>query len=435
MTVIYSLLFTLLANAYALIERIPWLLMVVLPLFLWINLFAGLSPARGLNLRMQICAHGGMLLRIFAWSMIVSLAFHAALAVLPHSVAPWLVVRSAILCACFEAILFWNGILCVYCTSFQLGVHLRVLGALCGMIPILNLVLLRRIVSTVVMEVDVELERAERNAERAEALVCRTRYPILLVHGVFFRDSAYFNYWGRIPEELERNGATVYYGEHASAKAVRDSAAELSDRIRRLVRESGCEKVNIIAHSKGGLDCRCAITDPEIAALVASLTTVNTPHRGCVFAERLLNTAPESLKNGVAQTYNATLSHFGDQDPDFLCAVSDLTAKACERFNAEWETPKGILYQSIGSRLNRATAGRFPLNLSYRFVKQFDGSNDGLVGEDSFAWGDSFRLLTVSGKRGISHGDVIDLNRENIDGFDVREFYVELVSQLKERGL
>lgn len=30
---------------------------------------------------------------------------------------------------------------------------------------------------------------------------------------------------------------------------------------------------------------------------------------------------------------------------------------------------------------------------------------------------------------------MIDLNRVNIPGFDVREFYVELVSGLKSRGL
>jgi triacylglycerol lipase len=29
---------------------------------------------------------------------------------------------------------------------------------------------------------------------------------------------------------------------------------------------------------------------------------------------------------------------------------------------------------------------------------------------------------------------MIDLNRENIDGFDVREFYVQLVSDLKNKG-
>jgi triacylglycerol lipase len=36
--------------------------------------------------------------------------------------------------------------------------------------------------------------------------------------------------------------------------------------------------------------------------------------------------------------------------------------------------------------------------------------------------------------RGISHADMIDLNRENISGFDVREFYVQLVADLKRRG-
>lgn len=30
---------------------------------------------------------------------------------------------------------------------------------------------------------------------------------------------------------------------------------------------------------------------------------------------------------------------------------------------------------------------------------------------------------------------MIDLNRENIQGFDVREFYVELVHGLKKKGL
>ena len=74
------------------------------------------------------------------------------------------------------------------------------------------------------------------------------------------------------------------------------------------------------------------------------------------------------------------------------------------------------------------------MNFSYRLVNYFDGKNDGLVGENSFPWGANYRMLTVNGKRGISHGDVIDLNRENIKEFDVREFYVELVHDLKKRG-
>ena len=79
--------------------------------------------------------------------------------------------------------------------------------------------------------------------------------------------------------------------------------------------------------------------------------------------------------------------------------------------------------------------GQFPLNLSYRYVKNFDGENDGLVGEPSFAWGEKYTLIRSEGARGVSHGDVIDLNRENICDFDVRAFYTELVSDLRRRGL
>ena len=71
----------------------------------------------------------------------------------------------------------------------------------------------------------------------------------------------------------------------------------------------------------------------------------------------------------------------------------------------------------------------------YLLVKHFDGKNDGLVGEKSFPWGEKFTFIETTTKRGVSHGDVIDLNRENIPGFDVREFFVELVSDLKNRGL
>jgi triacylglycerol lipase len=117
----------------------------------------------------------------------------------------------------------------------------------------------------------------------------------LLVHGVFFRDFKHLNYWGRIPKELEKNGAEIYYGEHQSARQVSDSAQELAERIRKIVRETGAGKVNIIAHSKGGLDCRVAMMDPEIAGMVASLTTINTPHRGCLFADYLLENISEDV--------------------------------------------------------------------------------------------------------------------------------------------
>ena len=81
------------------------------------------------------------------------------------------------------------------------------------------------------------------------------------------------------------------------------------------------------------------------------------------------------------------------------------------------------------------TSGRFPLNMSFHLVKHFDGPNDGLVGYHSFGFGEKFQFLEAPGNRGISHADMIDLNREDIPGFDIREFYVGLVAEMKSRGL
>ena len=333
-----------------------------------------------------------------------------------------------------EAIVFWNGMIRVYLTSVQLGLKHRVLAALCGWIPILNIWYLRKIIRITADEAEFETEKWELDTARAESEICKTKYPILLVHGVFFRDFRYVNYWGRIPKELQRNGATVYYGQQQSAAAVEDSGRELADRIRQILAETGCEKVNIIAHSKGGLDSRAAIAHAGCAPCVASLTTINTPHRGCIFAEYLLKKIPAAARQKIADTYNAALKRLGDEAPDFLAAVTDLTASACEARNAATPDAPGVFYQSVMFYCRKAQHGKFPLNMTYPIVKHFDGLNDGLVAVDSAKWGDQFTLLEPRGHRGISHGDVVDLNRENIPGFDVREFYVSLVADLKNRG-
>lgn len=345
----------------------------------------------------------------------------------------WITVGIVLFLA--EFVMFWLGIIMVYVSSLQLGFKTRLLGILCGWIPIANLFALMKIIRICSEEVAVERRLLARDMERKEQQLCKTRYPILLVHGVFFRDFEHFNYWGRIPEELKKNGATIYYGEHNSAAAVADSAKELEKRILDIVRQTGCEKVNIIAHSKGGLDSRAAIAT-SAGDHIASLTTINTPHRGCEFADYLLTEIPKKQQEVIAEKYNTLAAKLGDKDPDFLAAVYDLTSQKCRERNEVLHDDPRIFYQSVGSVLSGAASGQFPLNFTYHLVKYFDGENDGLVGDKSFVWGESFQMLRTNDiKRGISHGDMIDLNRENLKGFDVREFYVQLVSDLKDRGL
>ncbi len=403
--------------------------------FLTMNVIPAAGSRKLPKLRLRICAGGCELLLYFLISLSISVIWLAA--TLPSMFykerGMWF---ADLLCVILvEAVVFWNGILRVYLTSSQIGVKWRIIGIICGWIPIANLIVLVRIIRLASEECRFESGKIWSTLERASEKLCQTKYPLLMVHGVFFRDYKYLNYWGRIPKQLEAHGAKIFYGNHQSAASVADSGAELAERIREILRETGCEKVNIIAHSKGGLDTRYAVGMLGMAPFTASLTTINTPHRGCVFADYLLDKIPQAVKDKVSGTYNAALKKAGDENPDFMAAVTDLTASACRRFNEEVKDVPGVYYQSVGSKLNIASGGRFPLNFSHHLVQYFDGPNDGLVSETSFPWGEDYTFLTTSGKRGISHGDVIDLNRENIKDFDVREFYVELVNALKRKGL
>lgn len=433
--IINTAVLCLCANSFILAYKHHILIPILLILFGVINITASFSRRYYPNIRLRLCGHGVNCLKFFVRSAVVSVIYHITVGfwLMPQKWQLWLL--SVAVCTAVEAVVFWNGMISVYTTSVQLGVRHRLVGFLCGMVPVVNLIVLRKIIKVTEAEVDFETEKAMLNQSRKDKTICRTKYPVLMVHGVFFRDIRFFNYWGRIPSELIKNGAEVYYGEHGSAASVADSARELTQRIESIVKETGCQKVNIIAHSKGGLDCRYAAALLGADKYIASLTTINTPHSGCEFADYLLAKVPDKTLKAIAKAYNETLKKLGESEPNFEAAVKDLTASRCAELTAEMPKQVGFFCQSVGSRLNKACAGKFPLNFTYPLIKYFDGPNDGLVSEASMRWGDRHIFCETNGTRGISHGDMIDLNRENISGFDVREFYVNLVSELKEMGL
>lgn len=386
--------------------------------------------------RLKRLRGGATLLAAYLLAMPVSIAAHiyAGIRYLPADMSLGIFLAACAVALLATGIVFLNGGLRVFASSVQLGIKWRVHALIFWWVPVVSYAMAWRAFRIAHEECRFELAKYELDHVRAENEICKTKYPILLVHGVFFRDSQFLNYWGRVPAALIQNGAAVYYGKQQSAASVADSAAELAARIHEIVSETGCEKVNIIAHSKGGLDSRYAISCLGAAPEVASLTTINTPHHGCVFAEELLKVAPQALQDRLAKTYNGALRRLGDSNPNFLAAIYDLTNHACESLNSLAPDADGVYYASVGSYVENAKGGRFPLNVSHDLVKHFDGKNDGLVSIDSAKWGERFTLLSPKGKRGITHADVIDLGRENVPGFDVREFYVNYVEELKQAG-
>ena len=254
-----------------------------------------------------------------------------------------------------------------------------------------------------------------------------------MLHGIGFRDFKYFNYWGRIPRELTKYGAIVYYGHQQAWGTVEDNANVVREKIEEVLKEHHCDKVNIIAHSKGGLDARYLISGLHMEDKVASLTTMCTPHRGSELM-KLLNKLPDGIYRFVASLFDKSFKKIGDPSPDCYHSSKQLSADFCKEFNEKYPDAPGVYYQSYASVVTHTFGDRLlsvPNLLMYLLGAP---KNDGLVSIESAKWGDFQGTFESTGRRGISHGDMIDLKREDYKGFDILETYIKIVERLKELG-
>ena len=267
----------------------------------------------------------------------------------------------------------------------------------------------------------------------------KTKYPILLLHGVGFRDLKWPLYWGRIPKALSDMGVELFYGQQDCWARVEDNAKTIKARIRQIIDETGSEKVNIIAHSKGGLEARMVASSLGMGKAIASITTIGTPHRGSKTIDKLLK-IPDSLFNIASFAVDNWIGLIGDTKPNFYAVCQDFSTEYAERFNRENPDVPGVYYQSYAG-IMRTPFSDINLSTANLIVKLIEGDNDGLVSVDSAKWGDSFTLLTGCTNRGISHYDEIDFRRtpfsfkKNEQGVtDICNVYRKIVADLAARG-
>lgn len=343
-----------------------------------------------------------------------------------------ILITNGILAVTGAFLLIGGGAVRIFFTSRRLSIARRIAMLLTMWIPLVNLFVLLYSCRLVYEEYDFEREKVRLRELRVNSDLCKTRYPLLMVHGVGFRDLRYFNYWGRIPAELTRNGALVYYGNQEAFGTIAYNGEDIRKRIFEIMENTGAEKVNIIAHSKGGLDARYAISTLKMAPFVASLTTMGTPHRGCRFVDYACR-LPEGLYRFVAGCFDRTFRKFGDQNPDFYTATHQFSTKASAGFNERTPDTPEVYYQSYASKMKYPWSHML-LSIPWCMIRPLEGDNDGLVSTYSAKWGEFQGVFANKRTRGISHGDMIDLKRQDYKGFDVVETYVQIVAELKKKG-
>ncbi len=298
-------------------------------------------------------------------------------------------------------------------------------------IPIINIfpsiLLIKYATDTYEYEMNIRSDQVKVESDN-----CKTKYPILLLHGLCWRDRKKSNYWGRIPNILIQNGATIFYGEHDATNTIENSAYEIRRKINNILKNKKYKKINIIAHSKGGLDARYLITKLHMENKVASLTTISTPHRGSEFSDFICN-LPKILFDIFCFIVNFYSKLIGSKLPDIKSSIYQTTTNYLKKFNKEVLNSKKVYYQSYYSAMNNPFSDII-LTIPY-FIMRLKTKEkiDGLSTISSAKWG-TFHQIKKEGFRGLSHADIIDLRRAKIRTFDITDNYIQIVSDLKKKG-
>ncbi|MCD8456011.1 triacylglycerol lipase [Xylella taiwanensis] len=172
-----------------------------------------------------------------------------------------------------------------------------------------------------------------------------TKYPIILEPGFGATDKLFvlIDYWYRIPEDLRKHGANVYLSTSSALQRPdgRNSRGEqLLTYVKAVLAVTGAEKVNLIGYSQGGLSARyVAAVAPD---LVASVTTIGTPHHGSELAdyyeEQLQQNPAGRLLSPVLAGLTNVFAFMATDNPnqDMLAALKSLTTSEVAVFNKNY---------------------------------------------------------------------------------------------------
>lgn len=238
-----------------------------------------------------------------------------------------------------------------------------------------------------------------------------THYPIVLAHGMCGFDELFgaVEYFYGIPGTLRSGGADVHITQVSQLNDSEVRGEQLLAQVENIVAVTGKGKVHLIGHSHGGFDARyVAAVRPD---LVASVTSVGTPHHGAELADFLRARVSgggftESVLGFFANSLGTVLAVLsGSSNPqDAIAGLESLTTTGASAFNAKYpqglpsavcgngaQVVNGVRYFSwsgtgkLTNILDIADPAFVITNLVYTDI------NDGMVGRCSSHLGDVIR--------------------------------------------
>ncbi len=244
-----------------------------------------------------------------------------------------------------------------------------------------------------------------------------TKYPIILVHGIIIKDISFIKAFGGIEKHLRKCGYDVYTSQIDGLGSIKTNAKLLKSEILDIIASTGKEKVNIIAHSKGGLDSKRMIQEYGMEKHVASLTTLCTPHNGSPIATNIMR-LPSPILKFIAFWMNFWYKLFGDKNPDALEVCKELMSS--NSFIDEIMNIENAVYCQSYSSVLKHSKDDFVMGIPRLFYCYFEPvNNDGLVSTESSKFA-NYKGECINDS--VSHTEIVDFmvkrkKREKIFAF------------------
>ncbi|WP_260954482.1 esterase/lipase family protein [Pseudomonas citri] len=282
-----------------------------------------------------------------------------------------------------------------------------------------------------------------------------TRFPILLVHGLFGFDRIDgFELFHAIKQALRNGGARVFIPHLSATHSSEARGEQLLAQVERVLAGTGVTRVNLIGHSHGALAARyAAARNPE---KIASVTSVSGPNHGSELADFLHKALtpgrlPERVANTVATLFADFTCQLSGQPQLSPCAVASLAALTTEgvgAFNDRYPQglPKnwggsgpavvnGVRYYSWSGTLQQPSCAttsteRFCRAFSEYFITEA-GQNDGIVGRFSSHLGKVIRSDYPLDHLALLNPTAVPASK----GADPAMLYVRHAERLRNAGL
>ena len=270
---------------------------------------------------------------------------------------------------------------------------------------------------------------------------------IALVHGILGFDDTkglaggLVKYWGGLDGYLRSQGAKVLTPGSSAANSLPVRSAQIKSALDTWMPANGCSKVHLVGHSQGGLVVRYMVSNLSFASKTATVSTVNSLHKGAPMANIVLAVIPSWLQpfTNSALSLLAKLVYRDGRPQDVIAMGQSLTTTYVNSFNTSSPNVSGIKYYSYGSKMAWADliqhpimALTHPITWAGGIYYGLGGSNDGVVPLTSQKWG------TWKGEpsskwyaTGIDHLQATNFEWSGQNYFDVNGWYLNIAKTAK----